>query len=450
MKLFDIFETSLPTVNFVSLFESPKVGREYQHIEDLLILDGAKGGIEAVTELKHIAADPGTMNMKWDGGAAVYWGRGQNGTFMFIPKNQWDKGQQLSKDELATEIESTGRPRQGQSSEDFSQIRKGMANKYNGLWDLFERATPKDFRGYLNGDLMFTEQQQPNEKGYYEFTPNKVTYRVAPNGLYNKMKTAQAFVAVHGKINDFGAEAAGNLQPVPEAEIQKFNQTPGLIVLPTQHPTVKLNPINQEAESALGMIKNNAVAIDTIANFKADKMSGFKKILYDYAVKRAKSNGGLDFAAWLQDCKLSDNQKSIVEKMIEVHFREWDIFWNAFTDIQKLKHDVLDDLHDIHGTSMAKDLGIAAITNGKMGGEGFVKQMASGGMAKLVNPQFRSAPENPRFTPNLNESSLMNNKRLYSLLHCALRDGELDEIFYLLECIDGNKIEILFFSYKTI
>ena len=212
MMLHDIFESHNPVLQ-----EAARIGREYQHLEDLLITDGAQGGIEALTELKSIAQQPSTMNMKWDGGAAVFWGRDPQGNFLFAPNNQWSKGQKLDREALATEIQGTGRPRPGQTPEEFAAIRQGMAANYQRLWDLFEKATPKDFRGYLNGDMMFTERQTPGPDGYYEFTPNKVTYRVSPRGLYGKMKTAEAFVAVHGKIEEFGAEATGNLTPVPEA-----------------------------------------------------------------------------------------------------------------------------------------------------------------------------------------------------------------------------------------
>ncbi len=403
MKLLHLFEKRVPKVSFPKLFEATKIGREYQHLEDLLIIDGAKGGIDAVNELKHISEQPGTMNMKWDGGAAVFWGRNQEGNFVFVPGNQWSKGQQLDRAGLATEIQHTGRPRPGQSDEEFAAIRKSMAENYLKLWDLFERATPKDFKGYLNGDLMFSEPQQPGPDGYYEFTPNKVTYRVTPNGLYGKMKTAQAFVAVHGKINEFGAPATGNLENVPETVIQQFNKTPELIVLPTQHPEVELNPIDQETESVLSLIKNNAVSIDTIANYTAEGLSGLKKLLYEYSVKRAKSNGKLDFLYWLKNSKASDKQKSLIQKLITDKAHEWEKFWTAFNSILNLKNQVLENLHNVHSKYMSDNLGITAITANKPGGEGFIKRMASGGMAKLVNPHFRSAPDNPRFTPNLNE-----------------------------------------------
>jgi len=402
MKLSDLFENVIPGIK-TNLFEAD-VGREYQHLEDLLIINGATGGIEALSELKLASRNPSTMNMKWDGMAAVFWGRDETGQFFFAPLNQWSKGQKLDKDGLATEIQNTGRPRKDQTPEEFAADRSKLSSKYRKLWDVFERATPKDFRGYLNGDLMFTEPQPLKPEGYYEFTPNKVTYRVAPNGLFGKMKTAHAFVAVHGKIDSFGSPASGNLKAVSPDIVMQFNKTPELIALPIQNPKIQLEPMDPKISQAMKFISDNALAIDTVSGFSAPKLSTFKKVLYDYAVKLAKSSGNLRFEDWLDESKVSDNQKNIINGFIKEHKKEWKVFWEAFKLIRDMKHDLLDDLHGKHGESMYDQFGIRALTGGKPGGEGFVKSTASGGMAKLVNPHFRSAPENPRFAGSINEA----------------------------------------------
>lgn len=408
MKLTDLFETVIPRIRH-DLFEAD-VGREYQHLEDLLITNGASGGIEALSELRLISRNPSSLNMKWDGMAAVFWGRDESGQFFFSPLNQWTKGQKLDRDGLASEIRNTGRPKPDQSQEQFAKSRSELGSKYQRLWDIFERATPKDFRGYLNGDLMFTEKQSPTPEGYYEFTPNKVTYRVNKNGLFGKMPTASVFVAVHGKIDTFGSPATGNLKRVTDDVISAFNKTADLIALPIQTPAVELNQVDSEITQGMKFVSDHALAIDTVSNFTAPKMSTFKKILYDYAVKLAKSNGTLDFNQWLESSKVSENQRNIINEFTKSHKNEWKAFWQAFNIVRDVKHDVLEDLNTKHGKDMASRLGIMAITGGKPGGEGFVKSTASGGMAKLVNPRFRSAPDNPRFSPNISESSDKGNK----------------------------------------
>ena len=67
----------------------PTIGRKYQHIEDLVFTNGAKGGLHAVERLRYMSSQGGNIELKWDGSPVVYWGK-QDGIFMMIPKNAWD------------------------------------------------------------------------------------------------------------------------------------------------------------------------------------------------------------------------------------------------------------------------------------------------------------------------------------------------------------------------
>jgi hypothetical protein len=71
--------------------------REYAHPEEYLIRDGVDAGIEILQELKDDLAQPETLNVKWDGKAAIFWGRDEAGQFYMVPMNQWNKGQKLVK-----------------------------------------------------------------------------------------------------------------------------------------------------------------------------------------------------------------------------------------------------------------------------------------------------------------------------------------------------------------
>jgi hypothetical protein len=42
---------------------------------------------------------------------------------------------------------------------------------------MLEAATPKNFKGYVQGDLLYT-QTPPEVSGNYEFKPNFVEYRI--------------------------------------------------------------------------------------------------------------------------------------------------------------------------------------------------------------------------------------------------------------------------------
>lgn len=397
MKISELLSHSITyttsTVNIIT----EAIGREYQHLEDLLIDQGSRGGIDALRALKNIIQNPQSMNVKWDGIAGVFWGRNDKGEFVFAPQNQWNKGQMLTRQGLSDEIESTGRPKPGQTPQEFADTRRSMSSKYKRLWDIFEAATPENFKGYLNGDLMFSEPPERTADGDYEFTPNKITYTVKPGGLGGKIDQAKVFVAVHGKIDEFGVPPTGNLKRISDNAIAQFNRTPDLIVLPIQFPKEPLSDKNSAIiDAAISYINKNAKSIDNIANFSAPKMTGFKKILYDYSVKRAKQ--AVSFEDWLAGSKVSDNQKQILTNSGILGSKDFDIFWTAYNKIADVKHKIWDQLHASHGGEMQKTLGITASVGGKPGGEGYAWPASPEQMVKMVNPNFRSAPDNPRFS----------------------------------------------------
>lgn len=377
------------------LLSEAKVGREYQHLEDLLIVNGSEGGFEAIELLEKLVTEPEMADFKWDGGAAVYWGRDEKGNFYFAPKNQWNKAKPLSKEQLSYEIENTGRPRKGQSEESFKSDRRNLAAKYSRIYEVFENATPENFVGFLNGDLMFDKKQTPDKDGNYTFTPNKVTYTVSEGGLFGKMPTAEVFVVVHGIIEGpFGTKDAGNLKPVSENIVQEFNKTDLLIVLPTQKPKTPPKKI-PELDEVKASIRANTNDINTVVNYTAPKFSNFKTILYTYAVQRAKS--GINFMDWLETSKLSENQKRITSEFIQNNTQAFEDFWMVFDKVNEVKVKVLEDIFLGHEKIMKDELGISASIGGKPGGEGLVISRKGGGFGKLINPAFRKADVASRF-----------------------------------------------------
>jgi len=50
-----------------------RVGREYQHLEDLVFVYGSQGARAAVNILEQLAVDSTDVAVKWDGNPTVYW-----------------------------------------------------------------------------------------------------------------------------------------------------------------------------------------------------------------------------------------------------------------------------------------------------------------------------------------------------------------------------------------
>ena len=70
-----------------SLTEAAKVGREYQHLEDLVFVKGSQGGMAAADILEKLGSDSGDVAIKWDGNPTIYWGREPDGQFVLVGKN---------------------------------------------------------------------------------------------------------------------------------------------------------------------------------------------------------------------------------------------------------------------------------------------------------------------------------------------------------------------------
>ena len=52
---------------FLTEAEKPKVGRAWQHAEDLVIVDGSSGAHRALDALESMATDVSNVRIKWDG-----------------------------------------------------------------------------------------------------------------------------------------------------------------------------------------------------------------------------------------------------------------------------------------------------------------------------------------------------------------------------------------------
>ena len=150
---------------FLTEAAAPKVGRKYQHVEDLVLSHGSHGGLHAVERLRNMGEQGGSIELKWDGMPVVYWGRDENGNFSMIPKNAWAY---LKSGKTET---SSGAPTVMRSPKDVKafvqgtgggdpKARQQFANQFASLWPYFEKISPQ--KGYLEGGLLFYPGTKPD------------------------------------------------------------------------------------------------------------------------------------------------------------------------------------------------------------------------------------------------------------------------------------------------
>jgi len=189
--------------------------------------NGTAGIQQALNIVQQAAAAPGeTTTVKWDGKPAIIFGRKPStGEFVLTDGSGFDaKGY----DGLFTSPDAVTK---NMAQRDASAVAKGKAGNrveqlapiYTQLWPMLNAALPRDFRGYVKGDLLYMDTP-PVEDGRYVFTPNTVTYRIPVNSVLGKrIGASRVGVAMHTMYADQNA-------PREPLKGVAFNPVPGLLL----------------------------------------------------------------------------------------------------------------------------------------------------------------------------------------------------------------------------
>ena len=330
-----------------------KLGRTFNHLEDLVFFYGCAGAHEALLHLEEIAGEKHkTLRMKWDGSPQIYWGREVlNGPLIIATHTSWLKG---VKSTSGSDIENfinyqSGNPKTQLEIAD----RAKFAKQFGELYELFDNATPKDFVGFVYADSMFLTRPS-NVDGVYSFSPNvlsQTTYHVnALSNLGKKIAKANVMVVGHARFDDFGAK--DNLQ-IPMDDFSMFNSE-SLIV---QSPLYNTIPVCIDLEQVHYLKSFITTNIDKFLD-KRPGLSDLRDIIYTYVNQSAKCSQ-LDlvssdhFLVWLGLSKVSANKQS---KIRDLHFKylALDNIFMLVTGIMALKDSVINQIE--YGDQMREDI----------------------------------------------------------------------------------------------
>lgn len=341
----------------------PKLGRAFNHLEDLVFFYGSKGAIEALEHLKDMNTEKGSssVRMKWDGNPQIYWGR-ENG--VFVPPHghaQWSKGVRPSSGKDVSEyIMSTGKA----TTPEEVASRQQFADKFASLAPLFEPGTPEELDGsntfYVYADALFLQPPQLVD-GVYTFCPNpksQTCYHVqADSELGQRISNAEAMVVGHAYFTEHGQPDSAQ---IPIQDFTAFNINPKLIVLgpiynvaPVKVDTTMIDQVEQH-------IKQYGNQIDTLLKGVAG-LSDLKQIIYTYVNQSAKAKQ-LDnvstphFIQWMTT-KVSAPKQAKIKELNQSHGNVLDEMFKIVRAIQILKDHVIDqiesgpkaDIWDTHG-----------------------------------------------------------------------------------------------------
>jgi hypothetical protein len=347
-----------------------KLGRAFNHLEDLVFFHGSRGTLEALEHLKEIATTEGSksVRMKWDGNPQIYWGRAEKGGPLILAgHNGWSRGAASDnpKDVYDFIVNKSGSPKTPEDREK----RIAFAKEFASLYPLFEAATPKNFVGFVYADGLFLKRPVIDANGVYTFCPNpnsQTCYHVkADSPLGQQISQAQVMVVGHAYFPEFGMDDS---EQKPMDDFSMFNETPALIV---QGPIYNSNPVSLDT-TAIDRVEiylnQHARAIDSFLQGTVG-LGDLKNILYTYVNQTAKAKqldnlGAQNFLAWLKSSKVSEPKQTKIEALAQQHANALDAIFGLVGRIMDLKDTVIaqveqgqGEIWDTHGEGRVRYAG---------------------------------------------------------------------------------------------
>lgn len=327
-----------------------KLGRAFNHLEDLVFFHGSAGTLEALEHIKEIATAEGStsIRMKWDGNPQIYWGREQaGGPLILAGHNGWSKGYKTDnpRDIVDFITNKSGSPK----TPEEKAARQEFANMFASLYPMFDAATPKDFVGFVYADGLFLQRPQVDQQGVYNFCPNpksQTCYHVrADSALGKRIATAKAMVVGHAFFDQFGQDDS---EQKPIDDFTQFNSNQDLIV---QGPVYNSQPVqvaDEEINAVEQYLQQHAREIDTFLQ-GAPGLGDLKNILYTYVNQTAKTKAldQLDvphFFNWLKNSKVSTNKQAKIQELAERSQNALAAIFGLVKQIMDLKDAIIDQV----------------------------------------------------------------------------------------------------------
>lgn len=358
----------IPTLEFVSTLTE---GVRTPHPEDFIFM-GSQAANDAINGILSAVQNPNAVSIKWDGSPAIIFGRRPaDGKFTMNYKEYIAEvgGQVTSAQELMQFYTERGK-------------NLDVAQKLANIFDMVATIVPAGFKGFVQGDLMWTAPLKP-QGGKFVFQPNPhgVTYAVGVNSPVGKQIAGRSVgIAVH----TYGVDVEKSKES-PLVGKKALNGLGGLtgsneyvtVLTGNMGIQFKVREPVQFVKAATTAVKKYGPIVDEFLT-GAGLTASTKNVLQTY-YNRKITNQPVD-VAWLQ-AKLSGPQYTIVtSEQNKPALEALDVIWSS---IYKLKMAVLEQLEP-------QVQGVEQYVGGQPKGEGFVIDTPSGAI-KLVNRGVFSA-----------------------------------------------------------
>jgi len=367
-----------------------KLGRAFNHLEDLVFFYGSAGTMEALEHIREIASEAGSksIRMKWDGNPQIYWGRAKKGGPLILAgHNGWSRGAATDNpndvyDFIANKSGSPKTPEEKTAREQFAQ-------EFANLYPLFDRATPKDFVGFVYADGLFLKRPELDKEGVYNFCPNpksQTCYHVRGNSdLGRRISKADVMVVGHAYFPEFGM---ADSEQKPIDDFSAFNNTPQLVVQGPVYNSAAVTVDDSQITKVESYLQKHAKNIDYFLE-GTPGLGDLKDILYRYVNQTAKAKqldnlGVPQFFNWLKTSKVSVSKQQKIQDIAARSQNALAAIFGLVKQIMDLKDQIINQIESSEQTAEIWDTQ----------GEGRVRYAGSGkqfGNIKLV-PRKRWTP----------------------------------------------------------
>lgn len=285
------------------------------YVEDLVFKKGLNGLIEAIDIIKQSAEKTAQyVSIKWDGSPAVIFGRLPDGQFVLTDKAG---ASATGYDGLATSPEMMAnimsqRDRTAAARGQAADRTEKLTPMYRDIWPYFEAAVPRDFRGFVKGDLLYYPTLPYQEQtGAWVFRPNRtpggIEYKIPINSpVGQQIQGTQVGIAVHTQMD----EPDGIERPITQDPSKMFTPVPGLMItgpyvenLQNIEPNARI--LGQLRKIVSGQLGQDIKSLLNPADLRAMQITDLPALMERYI----NSLKGTDFSqatpsaflAWLQD-----------------------------------------------------------------------------------------------------------------------------------------------------
>jgi hypothetical protein len=240
---------------------------------------------------------------------------------------------------------------------------------YDQLWPYLSQATPQNFRGYVQGDVLYTDTP-PEDAGAYVFRPNEVQYRIPVDSpLGQAIGASEVGIAYHMYYEDRDSQAVTLTQ-------DPFRKVQGLLLVPPVVKDIKsVKPNANTVKQIREIIRQHGRAIDQLFNpaeLRAARITDLPALCKRYINSRIFSNFENllpGFAGWLQQNVTASKFRNIAEYLQSPtsNGQAMSAAFTLFLLLHELKMDVLQQLDrqqpGQEGWVMATDAGRAKLVN---------------------------------------------------------------------------------------